>query len=125
MRALVKKENTEFNPTLQDSHDKLKHVEIEDCQGINDEFHKACQKIYAKQENVDDSTEAIQDFLASGNDTKPSEHIINIALSDAERDKIEGEITFGEMKYSLFKKMKGSSEPGIDGFRVNWLRKFW
>merc|ERR1712240_474011 len=23
------------------------------------------------------------------------------------------------------KKMKGSSAPGIDGFTVNWLRKFW
>ena len=21
--------------------------------------------------------------------------------------------------------MKGSSAPGIDGFTVNWLRKFW
>ena len=29
------------------------------------------------------------------------------------------------MEYSLFKKMKGSSAPGIDGFTVNWLRKFW
>ena len=83
------------------------------------------KKIYAKQENVDDSTEAIQDFLGSGNDTMPSEHIINIALSDAERDEAEGEITLEEMEYSLFKKMKGSSAPGIDVFTVNWLRKFW
>ena len=81
-----------------------KDIEIKDHQGITDEIHKAFQKIYAKQENVDDSTEAIQDFLGSGNDTEPSEHIINIALSDAERDKIEGEITLKEMEYSLFKK---------------------
>ena len=60
-----------------------------------------------------------------GNDTKPSEYLTNIALSNAERDKIEGEITIGELEYSLFKKMKGSSAPGIDGFTVNWLRKFW
>ena len=72
-------------------------------QGINDEFHRVFQKIYAKQENVDDSTEAIQEFLDSGNDTRPSEYITNIALSDAERDKIEGEITIGELEYSLFK----------------------
>ena len=35
---------------------------------------------------ADDSSEAIQDFLDSGNDTRPSEYITNIALSDAERD---------------------------------------
>ena len=28
------------------------------------------------------------------------------SLSDAERDKIEGEITLGEIKYSILKKMK-------------------
>ena len=77
-------------------------IEIKDRQGINDEFPRAFQKIYAKQENVDDSTEAIQDFLDSGNDTRPSEYITNIALSDAERDKIEGEITLGELEYLLF-----------------------
>ena len=55
----------------------------------------------------------------------PSAYISNIALSDAERDRAEGEITMEELEYSLFKKMKGSSAPGIDGFTVNWLRKFW
>ena len=80
-----------------------------DRQGINDEFHRAFQKIYAKQENVDDSTEAIQDFLNSGDDTLPSAYISNIALSDAERDRAEGEITMQELDNSLFKKMKGSS----------------
>ena len=30
-----------------------------------------------------------------------------------------------ELEHALFKKMKGSSAPGIDGFQVNWLRKFW
>ena len=55
----------------------------------------------------------------------PSEHIINVALSNVVRYKAEGEITHEEMEYSLFKKIKGSSAPGIDGFTVNWLRKFW
>ena len=32
---------------------------------------------------------------------------------------------FDEMQYALFKKMKGTSTPGIDGFTVNCLRKFW
>ena len=55
----------------------------------------------------------------------PSVYITNVALSDTERDRAEGEITLEEMEYSLFKKMKGSSAPGIDGFTVNWLRKLW
>ena len=38
---------------------------------------------------------------------------------------MEGEITLTELNHALFKKMKGSSAPGIDGFTVNWLRKFW
>ena len=121
---LTKKKNSEYNPYLPEINENTRYIKIKDCQWINDEFHKAFQKIYAKQD-VDDSSEAIQDFLDSGNDTRPSEYITNIALSDAERDKIEGEITLGELEYSLFKKMKGSSAPGIDGFTVNWLRKFW
>ena len=98
-----------------------KYTEVTDRQGINEEFYKAFQKIYAKQ-NVDDSSEAIQDFLRSGNDTLPSEQLANRTLTDEERDKIEGEITFDKMQYALFKKMKGSSAPGIDGFMVNWLQ---
>ena len=90
---LVKKENANYNPNLPESQENVKHIEVKGRQDINDEFHNVFQKIYAKQENVDDSSEAIQDFLSSGNDTKPSEHIINIALLDAERDMIEGEIT--------------------------------
>merc|ERR1712198_590053 len=64
---LIKKENTDFNPSLPESQDNLKHVEVKDRQGINDEFHRAFQKIYARQENVDDSPEAIQDFLGYHN----------------------------------------------------------
>ena len=71
---LVKKENTKYNPNLPESHENAKHIEIKDRQGINDEFHKAFQKMYAKQENFDDSSEIIQDFLGSGNNTEQSEY---------------------------------------------------
>ena len=54
----------------------------------------------------------------------PSEQLTNRTLTDEERDKIEGEITLDEMQYALFKKMKGSSAPGIDGFTMNWIRKY-
>ena len=38
---------------------------------------------------------------------------------------MEGEITLTDLNHALFKKMKASRAPGIDGFTVNWLRKFW
>ena len=41
---------------------------ITDRQSITNEFHGAFQKIYSKQD-VDDSFEAIQEFLESGGDT--------------------------------------------------------
>ena len=74
-----------------------KYTEVTDRQGINEEFHKAFQKIYAKQ-NVDDSSEAIQDLLGSGNDALPSEQLANRTLTDEERDKIEGEIMLDKMQ---------------------------
>ena len=97
---------------------------ITDRQGINDEFHQAFQKIYSRQD-VEDSSEAIQDFLNNGGDTEPSEYLKSKALTDEESNGIEGEITLNELNYAIFKKMKGSSAPGIDQFTVHWLRKFW
>ena len=41
---LVKKENTNYNPNLQESQENAKHIEVKDRQGNNDEFHKAFQK---------------------------------------------------------------------------------
>ena len=43
-------------------------VTLTDRQGNNNEFHNAFEKIYKKQ-GVDDSSEAIQDFLDIGDDT--------------------------------------------------------
>ena len=97
---------------------------ITDRQGIDDEFHQAFQKIYSKQE-VDDSPEAIQEFLDSGGDTRPSEYLNSKALTNEESESMEGEITLTELIHALFKKMKGSSAPRIDGFTLYWLRKFW
>ena len=51
-----------------------------DPQGINDEFQEAFQKIYSKQE-VEDSSEAIQEFIDSGSNTKPSEYLKSKALT--------------------------------------------
>ena len=56
---------------------------ITDRQGINDEFHQGFQKIYSWQD-VEDCTEAIQEFLDSGGDTMPSQYLKSKALTDEE-----------------------------------------
>ena len=38
---------------------------------------------------------------------------------------MEGFLTEEELTDTLMDFMKGASEPGIDGFTVNWLRQFW
>ena len=93
-------------------------------QSINDEIHQVLKKIYSTQE-FEDNSEAIQEFLDSGGDTKPLEYLKSKALTNKESNGIEGEITLSELQYVLFKKMKGPSAPGINRFTVNWLRKFW
>ena len=45
---LIKKENIDYNPNLPESDENERYTEITDRQGINEEFHKALQKIYAK-----------------------------------------------------------------------------
>ena len=40
-------------------------------------------------------------------------------------EKMEGDLTMKEIEDSLFMYMNGSSSPGIDGFTVNYVRKFW
>ena len=69
---------------------------ITDRQGINDEFHQAFQKIYSKQD-VEDSSEVIQEFLDSGGYPKPSEYLKSKALTDEESNGIKGEITLNEL----------------------------
>ena len=41
---LIKKENIDYNPTLPDSGENTRYTEVTDCQGINEEFHKAFKK---------------------------------------------------------------------------------
>ena len=111
---MLNKANPDFNPKLEESAANPKLIPITDREGISQEFHQAFTQIYKKQD-VDDSAEAIQAFLESGGDTKPVEYLRSKALTQDESNKIEGEITMAELEYALFKKMKGSSAPGIDG----------
>ena len=91
-----------------------KLIPITDREGISQEFHQAFTQINKKQ-NVKDNAEEIQEFLGCGGDTKPMEYLQSKALTQQENNNIEGEITMAELEYALFKKMKGSSAPGIDG----------
>mgnify|MGYP003336044648 CR=1 FL=1 len=77
---LLNKGNPIYDPTKAESNENPGLMPITDRIGINDEFHQAFQKIYSKQE-VEDSSEAIQDFLDSGGDTKPSEYLQSKALT--------------------------------------------
>ena len=77
------------------------------------------------QQDVEDTSEAIWEFLDSGVVTLPSEYLNKRILTEEKSSKIEGKITLEEIQYGLFTKMRDSSAPGIDGFTFNWLRKFW
>ena len=94
---LTKKENIDYNPNLPESDENSKYTEVTDRQGINEKLHKAFQKNYAKQK-INDSSEAVQDFLGIGKDTMPSEQLTIRTLTDEERDKIDGEIMLDEMQ---------------------------
>ena len=72
MVILLNKDNPNYDPTKAESDGITRLVPITDRQGINDEFHQAFQKIYSK-EDVENSSEATQEFLDSGDDTKPSD----------------------------------------------------
>ena len=82
-------------------------------------FEIKFQKIYSKQ-NVDNSSEAIQEFFESCGHTEPSGCLKSKVLADEESNEIKGEITLSELQYALFTKMKESSAPGIDVFTVHW-----
>ena len=38
---------------------------------------------------------------------------------------MEGQISLQEMTNALTEDMKGTSAPGVDGFRVNFIQQFW
>ena len=67
----------------------------------------------------------IQNFLTSGEDNLPWVEMGKRKISKELADKMEGDLTMKEIEDSLFMYMNESSSPGIDGFTVNHIRKFW
>ena len=82
------------------------------------------RSIFKKLEVLEDS-KAMENFLTSQGDTEPLLDLNRRKLGDAQRDSLEGQITLEELTSALFEDMKGSSAPGIDGFKLNFSSEFW
>ena len=76
---------------------------------------------YSKQD-VEDSSEAVQEFHDSGGDTRPLEYLKSKALTNEESESIEGEITLTELNHVLINKMKRSNAPKINKLKANLMR---
>ena len=83
------------------------------------------QNIYLKQEGLSTGINDLRAFLGSNNDQRVLDALDSRRLTQEERDSLEGEISKAELKNQLFKHMKPTSAPGIDGFTVSWVRTFW
>ena len=46
-------------------------------------------------------------------------------LSNQQKLALEGKLTKQELETQLFKHIKNTSAPGIDGFTVAWVNEFW
>ena len=67
----MNKNNPNYDTLKEENEENPRLVPITDRQSITDEFHEAFQKIYSKHK-VEDNFEAVQEFLDSGGNTKPS-----------------------------------------------------
>ena len=100
------------------------NIEVTEPQEIREEMRGFYQNIFAKQQIIEGPS-AIENFLNSDDDYRPLLEFKKKTLSNSQRDSLEGEISLHELTTSLFEDMKGTSAPGIDGFTVNFIRKFW
>ena len=117
--------NTRFNPLLPESALNMKYFTITDDDLIRYEMKTAFQNIFKAQPNLNNNIDDIKNFLNSDRDSKPMEELQKRKVTPQKAQNMEGLLTTHELTNSLFKHMKGSSSPGIDGFTVNHLRTFW
>ena len=83
---------------------------------ISETLHSYYKNLYS----FDDSTPRTD----NGDDWE-HEASVSRSLSEEAKLAIGGEVTEGEIKFILFKKMKIGKAPGLDGFTVGFWRKFW
>ena len=100
------------------------NIEVTEPKEIREEMRNFYQNIFSKQ-TVLEGPSAIENFLNSDDDQRPLLEFKKRTLSNTQRDALDGEITLHELTTSLFEDMKGTSAPGIDGFTVNFIQKFW
>ena len=123
--TLLRIPNTKFNPLLPESAINMKYFSLTDSDLIRYEMKSSFQKIFQKQDNLLNTTNDIENFLNSDNDTNPLNEVNKRKITPENAQTMEGLLTIEELTSSLFNHMKGNSSPGIDGFTVNHLRTFW
>ena len=96
-----------INKLIYDDIEYTKTNEVLNCQK---QFY---EKLYDNVNEIDEYT-PIENIIGE-NDTK---------LSEAEAQKIEGEMTYVELTKAL-KNMKNEKSPGLDGFTVEFFKFFW
>ena len=96
-----------INKLIYDDIEYTKTNEVLNCQK---QFY---EKLYDNVNEIDEYT-PIENIIGE-NDTK---------LSEAEAQKIEGEMTYVELTKAL-KNMKNEKSPGLNGFTVEFFKFFW
>ena len=81
------------------------------------------QNIFIRQ-NVNEGTEAIENFLILDDDEDPFQEWLNRRISDEMRDSMEGQMSLQEMTKALKEDLKGK-DILHQGFTVHFIRKFW
>ena len=117
--------NPNFDKKVAESLTNIKYFPITNGDSIREEARHSFQKIFDHQDNLNTNTEDILGFLNSDGDTAPMEALSKRRITRNEAMRMEGLLTMEELTKALFKHMKGSSSPGIDGFTVNHLRTLW
>ena len=84
------------------------------------------QDIYNKQEGLTPEEEHVISFLGRDEDHRVLDELNRRKLSTDERETMEGAITKKELTTQLLENhhMKANSAPGLDGFKVAWVRHF-
>ena len=69
--------------------------------------------------------ERFDEFVNLDKDDNQYQQLLNRIIVDEIRASMEGQMSLQEMKKALTEDMKGTFAPGMDGFTVNFIRKFW
>ena len=118
---LLNKVSLNYNPTKAENDGNTRLVPITDRQGINDESTKHFKRYTASRV----LSMPLTRFKNSWTVVETPSHQSTSSPKISPSKSIEGEITLSERNHTLFKKIKGNSASGIDGFTFNWFRKFW